>query len=439
MLRTKRICTGVSRSQPTELLSGARWRKRARIFGVVSVRRRRAFIAACLAGLVVAGGLALLLSTRRGVSRGGAGVPSRGVGASRGGVGASRGGVPHLGSVALALGYSGTPFGESFWGQRLPASTPINPNSATYVDEIEMDLANGPHASREGFLPTISSPPLYVVPANQPYVHVDTWIILPGQTTGQISSVSWLQRLKTDVLAAGVPIPAQALPAQNTPDRTIDIYQPSTNRLWELWHVGKDADGNWAVQAAGLIDDVSHSDGIFPAHEGTAATENSLVGVVSRIEELQAGRIDHPVDLELAASSVLKRRIVPANTPGATNSYSWPATNNDGNCINPNCIPEGLRFRLDPKLNLASLHLSPVAQTIAIAAQNYGFVVMNSGHDTGIKLGNPQPYIAAGLPNPYMKLFGSAYGAGYSAKVMANFPWHALQALPYDYGMPGGQ
>lgn len=381
---------------------------------MVSVRRRRGIIAACLAGVLVAAGVPLLVSGRNGVS----------------------GGVPHLGSVALALGYTGTPFGESFWGQRLPASTPVNPNSATYVHEIEMDLANGPHASREGFLATISSPPLYVVPANQPYVHVDTWIIAPRQTTGRISSVSWLRRLETNVLAAGVPIPAQALPAQNTPDRTIDIYQPSTNRLWELWHVGRDAAGNWAVQAAGLIDDVSHSDGIFPPHEGTAATENSLVGVVSRIEELQAGHVDHPVDLELTASSVLKRHVLPANTPGATHSYSWPAINNDGNCTNPTCIPEGLRFRLDPRLNVASLHLSPVARMIAIAAQNYGFVVMNSGHDTGIKLGNPQPYIAAGLPNPYIKLFGGAYGGGYSAKVMSGFPWYALQALPYDYGMP---
>jgi hypothetical protein len=105
--------------------------------------------------------------------------------------------------------------------------------------------------------------------------------------------------------------------------------------------------------------------------------------------------------------------------------------------LDPRCIPEGLRFRLDPKLDVASLHLSPVAQTIAIAAQKYGFVVMNSGPDVDIKLGNPQPYLDAGLPNPYIKLFGSAFGPAYSPKVMAHFPWNALEALPYDYGMPG--
>lgn len=400
---------------------------------MTSVRRQRRLMAALLAAALVAGGVALLVSApRRGT--GGHTVPPRST-ASPPPRATSVGGIPHLGSVALGLGHSGTPFGKNFWGQPLPASTPVNPNSATYVHEIQADLADGPPVSRKGYLETIGGPPLYVVRANQPEVHVDTWILQKGQTTGQISSAPWLQRLQTNVLAGGVPIPPQAMPAQN-PDRTMNIYQPATHRLWELWHVGKDANGNWAAQAGGLIDNVSHSDGIFPPHSGTAATEDSLFGVVSRIEELQAGRIDHPVDLELTGSSVLKKGIIPANTSGATHSYSWPAINNDGNCTDPACIPEGLRFRLDPTLNLAPLHLSPVAQTIAIAAQKYGFIVMNSGPDVDIKLGNPQPYIAAGLPNPYIKLFGNAYGPGYSPKVMANFPWYALEALPYDYGMP---
>ena len=395
---------------------------------MTSVRQKRGAIATVLVACVVlAGAVAFSISGRHGVARHEAVAAAR---RAR----ARVGGVPHLGPVALALGYTSTPFGANFWGRPLPPSTPINRNSATYVSEIEQDLADGPPISREGFLETIASPPLYVVGANQPYVHVDTWIIPPGQTTGQVSSVSWLQRIEDNVLAGGVPIPAQAMPAQ-IDDQTIDIYQPSSDRLWELWHVGKDANGNWAVQAAGRIEHVSQSDGIFPAPFGTAATEDSLVGVVSRIEELQAGRIDHPVYLALTSSSVLSKGVLPAKTPGATESYSWPAINNDGNCTNPICVPEGLRFRLDPRLNLAALHLSPVARMIAIAAQRYGFIVMNSAPDVDIMLGNPQPYIAAGLPDPYIKLFGSALRSGDSPEVMANFPWYALQALPYGYGM----
>jgi hypothetical protein len=401
---------------------------------MVLVRRRRRLIAAFLAGALVAGGVVLFVSRQRSAPR------RKSVAAAR----ASRtdpktipiGHVAHFGPIALGLGHTGTPFGKNFWGRPLPASTPLNPNSAMYVREIETDLADGPHVSREGYLQTDGSPPLYVVPAHQPYVHVDTWILQLGQTTGQISTVPWLQRLESNVLAGGVPIPPQAQPSQNN-DRTLDIYQPSSGRLWEMWHVGKDANGNWAVQAAGRIDHVSRSDGIFSPHQGTAATEDSLVGVVTRIEELQVGRIDHPIYLALPHASVLNKKVLPINTPRATHGFSWPAINADGSCTDPHCIPEGLRFRLNPKLDVSSLHLTPVARAIAIAAQKYGFIVMNTGPDVDIMLSNPQPYLAAGFANPYMTEFGSAYGSGYSLKVMANFPWHALQALPYNYGISG--
>ena len=129
--------------------------------------------------------------------------------------------------------------------------------------------------------------------------------------------------------------------------------------------------------------------------------------------------------------------VLPANTPGAQHPYSWPSNRNpDGTSTNPLAIPEGLRFRLDPNLDLASFHLSPVAMMIAVAAQKYGFLVENTAPDNDIKLGNPQPYIAAGLPNPYLRLFGSDFGSLFSTRVMANFPWSHLEALPFDYGMP---
>lgn len=407
---------------------------------MASATRRQRLTAALLAAALVAGGIAALAWARYGrpkrssvaAARAARAKPASTASADLKPIPIAR--VAHLGPIALGLGRLGTPFGRHFWGRRLPARTPINPNSAMYVREIEADLADGPPASREGYLQTTGSPPLYVVPPHQPYVHVDTWIIPPGQTTGQTSSLPWLQRTEDNVLAEGVPVPTEALPSQ-VHDRTINIYQPSSGRLWELWHVGKDANGNWAVQAAGRIDHVSRSDGIFAPHEGTAATEDSLAGVVSRIEELEAGRIDHPLYLALPVSSVLKKKVLPINTPGAAHGYSWPAINADGNCTDPHCIPEGLRFRLNPKLNLSSLHLTPVARMLAIAAKRYGFIVMNTAGDVNIMLGNPQPYLAAGYPDPYISLFGSAYGSDYSQKVMANFPWRALQALPYDYGM----
>jgi hypothetical protein len=329
--------------------------------------------------------------------------------------------APSLDGVQLGLGYNGVPFGSDFWGQPLPANTPLNPNSSTYVREIVHALANSVPVSRECYLSTVGAPPIYVVPENQPRVPVTR-------------QYRYNKHLNDTVLAGGIPIPPLAEQSTNT-DHTMIIYQPSMNTLWELWRVQKDGNGNWQIGWGGKMTDVSRSDGIWPPHEGTSATGDALLGVVVRIEELQAGQIDHPVDLELPHTIVLNRHTLPANTPGATVPYSWPADRlGDGVSSNPYAVPEGLRFRLDPSLDLNSLNLSPVAHTIAVAAQKYGFLVENTGPDCNIKLGNPQPYEAAGLPDPYKTLFGAAYGPDYSPKVMANFPWSHLQALPFNYG-----
>ena len=329
--------------------------------------------------------------------------------------------APRLGGVRLGLGHTGVPFGRHFWGKQLIGKTPVNRNSTTYVSEIVQALANSAPVSRECYLSTTGAPPIYVVPANQHRV----------QVTRQYG---YNQRLYSTVFAGGIPIPPVAEQSTNT-DHTMIIYQPSKNTLWELWRVQKTSSGNWQVGWGGKMTHVSRSDGIWPPHTGTSATGDALLGVVARIEELKAGRIDHPVDLELPRTIVLGRHTLPAHTPGATVPYSWPADRlPDGASSNPNAIPEGLRFRLDPSLNLKHLKLSPVARTIAVAAQKYGFIVENTGPDCNIKLGNPQPYEAAGLSDPYKGLFGSDYGSGYSPKVMAHFPWGHLQALPFNYG-----
>jgi hypothetical protein len=330
---------------------------------------------------------------------------------------------PTLHGVRLGLGYTGVPFGRTFWGKVLPNTTPSNPNSATYVREIVQALSNSVPVSRKCFLETVGAPPIYVVPAKQPRV----------QVTRQYGYNSFLYQ---HVFAGGIPIPPFAAQSTNA-DHTMIIYQPSRNTLWELWRVQKDASGNWQVGWAGKMTDVSRSNGIWPVPEGTTASGDALLGVVVRIEELHAGQINHAIDLELPRTIVLSRNALPANSPGATVPYSWPANRPpDGASSNPYAVPEGLRFRLDPSLNLNGLHLSPVARTIAVAAQKYGFIVENTGPDCGIKLGNPQPYEAAGRSDPYKALFGKAYGSGYSPKVMANFPWSHLQALPFNYGRP---
>jgi hypothetical protein len=362
--------------------------------------------------------------------------------------------VPMDGTVALGLSCPGTPFtASSFWNTPLPASTPVNTNNAAYLNVIAYDIcyaapvtsAPPPTCSTtyHGGINTASySAPLYVVPASQPLLSVTRGCAGIDTGTPTPSAVF------NNAVAGGVPVPADAHAAAGT-DEHIQIYQPSTNKYWEFWRFQKDTNGNWDACWGGLIDPVSGSDGIFPSDTGGTATSLPLLGGIPRIEELQAGQINHVMGLDLGnvASGDLASNVIPANTPGATSGVSWPATRTDGQSTYNLAIPEGLRFRLNPSLDLNTLDLTPLAKTIAVAAQKYGFVVDDSGPQpgAGIRVGDPTTYTAAGLPNPYTSGPGVG-GVGNSGlfdgvtqgAILNNFPWNQLEALPFNYGEPSG-
>jgi hypothetical protein len=346
--------------------------------------------------------------------------------------------IPMDGSVALALSSPGTPFSPtSFWNTPLPDDTPVNPNNAAYSSDITYDLQNyygTPEKPNNGALNTSSySSPLYVVPADQPYVAVQ-----PYCSNGQPVYASF-----ANVLAGGVPIPADARSAVGT-DEAIQIYQPSTNTYWDFWRLQKDNNGSWEACWGGVIHDVSQSDGIFLPNLGTSASGLALMGSVVRIEELQRGQIEHVMSLSLPVR--LSKNTLPANTPGATAGFSWPADRSDGRSTNPLEIAEGQRFRLPPNLDLAQYDLSSVAMTIAVAAQKYGFVVRDGAGAVAIDLGDPTTYTntpSPNLPDPYTTGPGvggvgsnGLFDGVASYLIMKNFPWDQLEALPYNYGEP---
>lgn len=360
--------------------------------------------------------------------------------------------IPMDGNVALALAATGTPFAaSSFWNTPLPPNPPTNPNNAAYLNDIAYDIcyaspvtsAPPPTCSKtyNGGINTSSySAPLYVVGANQPLLSVTRGCA--GIDTGAPTPSA----VFNNSVAGGVPVPADAHAAAGT-DEHIQIYQPSTNKYWEFWRFQKDTSGNWDACWGGLIDPVSTSDGIFPSDTGGTATSLPLLGGIPRIEELQAGQINHVMGLDLGnvASGDLASNVIPANTPGATWGVSWPATRSDGQSTYNLAIPEGLRFRLNPSLNVNTLDLTPLARAIAVAAQKYGFVVDDSGPQpgAGIRVGDPTTYTTAGLPNPYTSGPGVS-GVGNKGLfdgvtqglIMQNFPWNQLEALPFNYGEP---
>lgn len=296
---------------------------------------------------------------------------------------------------------------DSFWYTPIPRVVPLHPQSAAFVQEFlrqkksyygNVNLNTREYAS-----------PVYVVGPEVKGTDVTEWNCQNKGFTDPHLARQW----------KAVPIPVHAQAADGS-DAEMTIYQPSSDSVWEFWRARKH-DGAWQACWGGRMEHASRSDGVFPQHYGTTATSLPFIGGQITAEELQRGEIRHAIGISLvdAEHHAVK---------------SWPAHRSDG--YNPqraaNRIPEGLRLRLDPAVDVASLKLHPVAATIARAAQKYGFVVWDKAGAISMRLQNPKSWTARGLPDPYPALF---HGRAKSA-VMDGFPWDRLQFLPIDFGKP---
>ncbi len=297
---------------------------------------------------------------------------------------------------------------DSFWYQPLPKDAPLHTNSANFVAEFLRQ--------KKAYYGTVSintdafSCPIYVVGPEVKTVVVTEW---DGQKKG----------FKDPRLAAqwrAVPIPDYAAPADGT-DAEMCIYQPSTDSLWEFWLTRK-ADGQWQACWGGGMQKVSRNPGIWEGHYGTTATSLPFIGGQITPEELRRGAIEHVMGIAL----------VDAERHGVV---SWPATRSDGYNPDrkPNRIPEGLRFRLDPAVDIDALKLPPVGKIIARAAQTYGFVVWDKAGAITLRANNPKAYTQQGGKDPYPELFGGKPAWA----LLQGIPWERLQFLPMHYGKPG--
>jgi hypothetical protein len=290
----------------------------------------------------------------------------------------------------------------SFWNQRLPPSAPTDPSSTTLVQALVAEVAREQAATIGPWIGANSgSTPLYRVQRTQRRVRVH----LDSRTSRGARA---LQRAW-----ASVPIPNDAKPAA-PPDRHMTIWQPATDTLWDFFGARKLSDG-WHAEWGGAIRHVSKSPGYYTraawpgASRSWGATASSLpvIGGTMLVDELRSGHIDHALALN-----------VPAARPGV---FAWPAQRTDGD--GPlNALPEGARLRLDPSLDVGSLHLPRMTRMIALAAQRYGLVVRDQTHN-GISLfaENPEQFGR----NPYDRYFRGRT----PPQMLANFPWDRLQVL----------
>jgi hypothetical protein len=294
----------------------------------------------------------------------------------------------------------------SFWNEEVPAEGPLDPSSATVMGAFSQEIAAETQA---GLGPAINttkwSVPVYVVPASQPTVRVRL--------------VSASAQLALQSAWNAVPLPPNAQPAAGT-DGHLAVWQPSTERLWEFWRLAHGEEG-WYAAAGGAMQQVSSNPGVYgpeawPGAQpwwGGWASSLSLVGGLITLEDLSMGQINHALVIA-----------IPHVRAGV---YSSPAQRTDGQTLDPLSLPEGAHLRLDPKLNLATLHLPRVTLMIAEAAQRYGIFV---GAGSGVVNLYGQDPTPTGT-EPYGGA-GGYFEGQISKKLLAAFPWSHLELLKME-------
>lgn len=296
---------------------------------------------------------------------------------------------------------------SSFWNEAVPVGALLDPGSVGMVGAFDAAIVKAQEEKKN--VPSIDttawSVPVYTVPQSQPTVKV----ALEPASRSLALQAAW----------EAVPLPAGAHPATGT-DKHLVVWQPSANKLWEFWKL-EDTTAGWRASWGGAIQSVSSDPGAYGPQSwlgaktgwGASATSLSIAGGLITLEDLQRGTIDHALAMA-----------IPGPRGGV---YASPAERTDGWSTASTSIPEGAHLRLDPNLDLASLHLPKFTLMLAQAAQRYGIFVRDAAAKVVFYGQDPTP---TGT-NPYQGSTG--YYEGKTAQqIMAAFPWSHLQILQME-------
>jgi len=282
----------------------------------------------------------------------------------------------------------------------------VDPTSAAVVGALGEEVAAEQVARVGPWINTTSySVPVYAVPMDQPTVSV-----LPrDHIVTRALALAW----------TAVPLPSDAHAANGT-DGDLVVWQPSTDRLWEFWRLAYEG-GGWYASWGGAMEHVSSDSGVYgpevwpgaTPHWGVSASSLSLVGGLISLEDIQRGEINHALSMSIP------------NVRGGV--YASPATRSDGKSTDLLSLPEGAHLRLNPNLDLATLHLPRLTLMIAEAAQRYGIFIRDGGGVVTFQAQDPTPTGS----DPYTGPDGYFEGK-IPRELLASFPWNQLELLKME-------
>ncbi|MEX5259364.1 hypothetical protein [Kocuria sp. CPCC 205263] len=163
-----------------------------------------------------------------------------------------------------------------------------------------------------------------------------------------------------------MPIPSGAAPNQGS-DGVMTVMDLSTNTVSEYWQARQTPDGEWTT-TWGAENSMSGS-GWGGSSTGAGA---SRIGGVVRVDEIEAGVIDHA--LVMQSDNVCK------------DVYRAPALKTDGNSSRSDCIPEGARLQLSPGIDVEGIPgITTGEVAVAKALQTHGAYLIDRA-DTSLSI-----------------------------------------------------
>ncbi|MGV8909363.1 MAG: LamG domain-containing protein [Propionicimonas sp.] len=297
--------------------------------------------------------------------------------------------------------------------QKLPEATPAASDSAALIAGLNAQAHKyygTPTAANVNINTNRFSPALYVARNSDPVYDIKGW-------NCQRKWDGWDAGLNQQLRKVHVPVDLQPDPST---DGSVSIYNVDSREVVELWKARK-VGGRWEACWGGRIAHADTSRGTFGNYYGVSASGLALWGLTIRQQELIDGRINHMINL---AIPLTKR-----------NTISWPANRTDGNSPGTQ-LAIGQMLRLPASLDLARMKLSPVALTMAKAAQEYGVVISDTSGSVAFAAENP----IALARNNYASVFRDRWPflemTGIKGNGEVPFPLDKLVALPMDYQVP---
>jgi hypothetical protein len=234
---------------------------------------------------------------------------------------------------------------NSFWNTEIPANPTIAANSTDIVNYALVPYEGGSQFSNDSF--------------GMAY----TYTTSTGSPSYNVSCTEYCEQGSSITF----PIPLGTTPSTGS-DHHLTVINTTTNQELDMWLAAYDSSSNtWSGAVVAVTSNTGS--GLFCAAGsscvgGVAAGFTDIGGSI-RPEEISNGVIPHALAL-----------MTPATKYGVR---ACPATNNDGASTNANAVPEGALIQLNPSFNVAAQPWTAWQKTIAIAMQNYGMYVVDTG------------------------------------------------------------